>query len=476
MYEPAAKIIAKTFFLRYPIVRVMKLENCRKHKYYLQTFGCQMNVHDSEKTAGILEKVGYTRAATAEEADVILLNTCCVRENAENRLYGHLGNLKPLKQKNPDLIIGVGGCMAQLPSVREKIAVHHPHIDLLFGAFNLHQLPELIMKIRETGSRILEVPGDGEVQEDLPVKRESPFQAWVTVIYGCNNFCTYCIVPYVRGREKSRRPEKILAEVRSLAAAGVKEVTLLGQNVNSYGLDFPAAERTDFADLLGMINQVEGITRIRFQTSHPKDLSDKLIRQMAAADKICEHLHLPLQAGSDKILRMMNRKYTRDDYLRLVDKLRAHIPDLALTTDLIVGFPGEEEADFQDTLDLVEKVGFDAAFTFAYSPRVGTQAAKMTNQVPEEVKMDRLYRLIEVVNKQAKAANQRLEGKVETILVEGPSPKRKEIFTGRTRSNKLVLFAPPASGPELVGTEIKVKIKKGLTHTLQGEVIDREVF
>src|SRR5690606_10768581 len=302
--------------------------------------------------------------ATAEEADVILLITCCVRENAENRLYGHLGNLKPLKQKNPELIIGVGGCMAQLPSVREKIEAHHPHIGLLFGAFNLHQLPELIMKIRETGSRILDVPGEGEINEDLPVTRESSFRAWVTVIYGCNNFCTYCIVPYVRGREKSRRPEKILDEVRGLAAEGIKEVTLLGQNVNSYGLDFRVEERTDFADLLGLINQVEGLTRIRFQTSHPKDLSDKLIRRMAEAEKVCEHLHLPLQAGSDKILRMMNRKYSRDDYLRLVDKLRAHIPDLALTTDLIVGFPGEEETDFQDTLDLVKKVGFDAAFTF----------------------------------------------------------------------------------------------------------------
>src|SRR5690554_6850196 len=236
------------------------LENCQKQRYHLEIFGCQMNVHDAEKTAGILEKMGYTKAATAEEADVILLITCCVRENAENRLYGHLGNLKPLKQNNPDLIIGVGGCMAQLPSVREKIEADYPHIDLLFGAFNLHQLPELIMKIGETGSRILEVPGEGEIKEDLPVTRESSFRAWVTVIYGCNNFCTYCIVPYVRGREKSRRPEKILAEVRSLAAAGVKEVTLLGQNVNSYGLDFPAAERTDFADLLGMINQVEGIT------------------------------------------------------------------------------------------------------------------------------------------------------------------------------------------------------------------------
>ncbi len=467
------KIIAKTFFLRYPIIRVIILENCRKQKYFLQVFGCQMNFHDAEKIAGVLEKMGYAKADTTEEADVILLNTCCVRENAENRLYGHLGNLKPLKINNPDLLIGVGGCMAQLPSVRARIEADYPYIDLLFGAFNLHQIPELIMKIRETGSRILDVPSEGEIFEDLPVKRESPFQVWVTVIYGCNNFCTYCIVPYVRGREKSRRPEKIIEEIRGLAASGVKEVTLLGQNVNSYGLDFPAEERTDFADLLAAINEIDGITRIRFQTSHPKDLSDKLIRQMAEAEKVCEHLHLPLQAGSDKILKLMNRKYTRDDYLRLVEKLRAHVPNLALTTDLIVGFPGEEEADFKDTLDLVKKIGFDAAFTFAYSPRVGTQAAKMTEQVPEGEKMDRLYRLIEVVNQQAKAANQRLEGTVQTILVEGPSPKRKEIYAGRTRSNKLALFAPPAgAADDLIGRELKVKIRKGLTYTLQGEVIE----
>jgi tRNA-2-methylthio-N6-dimethylallyladenosine synthase len=450
---------------------VIILEKCRKQKYFLQVFGCQMNVHDAEKLAGVLEKMGYSRAATAEEADLILLNTCCVRENAENRLYGHLGNLKPLKINKPDLMIGVGGCMAQLPSVRAKIEADYPYIDLLFSAFNLHQIPELIMKIRETGSRILEVPSEGQIIEDLPVTRNSPFQAWVTVIYGCNNFCTYCIVPYVRGREQSRRPEKIMEEIRGLAMAGVKEVTLLGQNVNSYGLDFPAEERKDFADLLAAINRIDGITRIRFQTSHPKDLSDKLIRQMATAEKVCEHLHLPLQAGSDKILKLMNRKYTRDDYLRLVEKLRAQIPNLALTTDLIVGFPGEEEADFRDTLDLVEKIGFDAAFTFAYSPRVGTQAAKMTNQVSEGDKMDRLYRLIEVVNKQAKAANQRLEGMVETILVEGPSPKKKEIYTGRTRSNKLVLFTPPETAGDLIGKEFKVKIKKGLTYTLQGELI-----
>ncbi|NLW56041.1 MAG: tRNA (N6-isopentenyl adenosine(37)-C2)-methylthiotransferase MiaB, partial [Firmicutes bacterium] len=436
------------------------------------TFGCQMNVHDSERVAGILEKIGYRRAATPEEADLILLNTCCVRENAENRLYGHLGNLKPLRSNNPELIIGVGGCMAQLPSVQEKIRESFPYIDLLFGAFNLHQLPELIAKVKQTQSRILELPPEQEIQEDLPVVREESWRAWVTVIYGCNNFCSYCIVPYVRGREKSRRPEKIIAEIEGLASQGVKEVTLLGQNVNSYGLDFPAEERMDFADLLGAVSAVKGIRRIRFQTSHPKDLSDKLIRRMAEAEPVCEHLHLPVQAGSNRILAAMNRKYTREHYLSLVEKLRAEIPQIALTTDIIVGFPGEEEADFQDTLDLVKQVGYDAAFTFAYSPRVGTKAAALENQVPEEVKMDRLYRLIEVVNGLAKEANRRLEGRTETILVEGPSEKNPDLYAGRTRSNKLVLFAPKHPGPALVGAEVKVKITKGLAYTLQGEEIE----
>ncbi len=448
------------------------MAECIAQKYYLTTFGCQMNFHDSEHAAGILEKIGYRRTATPEEADIILLNTCCVRENAENRLYGHLGNLKPLKDKNPELIIGVGGCMAQLPSVQEKIRESFPYIDLLFGAFNLHQLPELIARVKQTQSRILELPPEREIQEDLPVVREESWRAWVTVIYGCNNFCSYCIVPYVRGREQSRRPEKIIAEIEGLAGQGVKEVTLLGQNVNSYGLDFPAGERIDFADLLGMVSAVKGIRRIRFQTSHPKDLSDKLIRRMAEGGPICEHLHLPVQAGSNRILAAMNRKYTREHYLSLVEKLRAAIPGIALTTDLIVGFPGEEEEDFQDTLDLVEQVGFDAAFTFAFSPRVGTKAATMENQVPEEVKMDRLYRLIEVVNRLAKEANQRLEGRIETILVEGPSEKNPEFYAGRTRSNKLVLFAPKHPGPELAGVEVKVKITKGLAYTLKGEEIE----
>lgn len=447
------------------------MTECYRQKYHISTFGCQMNVHDSEILAGMLEKMGYEQAATPEEADLILLNTCCVRENAENRLYGHLGNLKPLKEKNPDLIIGVCGCMAQQPIVQERIREKNPHIDLVFGTHNLHRLPELIQKSREARGRIFEIWDEGEREENLPVRRDNPYQAYVTVIYGCNNFCTYCIVPYVRGREKSRRPGVVLEEVNSLAREGVKEVTLLGQNVNSYGLDLPETEKTDFADLLSMVNGVEGLTRIRFQTSHPKDLSEKLIRQMAAGEKVCEHIHLPVQAGSDKILAAMNRKYTREHYFRLVESLRRQIPEITITTDLIVGFPGEEEQDFQDTLDLVRKVGFDGAFTFAYSPRPGTRAASLPEQVPEEVKMDRLYRLIEVVNELAKKSNQRMEGRVETILVEGPSEKRDDIFAGRTRGNKLVLFPPPHNREDLIGREVQVRIEKGLTYTLQGILI-----
>src|SRR5690554_902483 len=432
-----------------------------------------MNTHDSEIMSGLLEKMGYTRAADPEEANVILLNTCCVRENAENRLYGHLGNLKPLKERQPETIIGVCGCMVQQSIQQERIRDKFPYIDLVFGTHNLHRLPELIQKIRESGGgRFFEVWEEGERGEDLPVTRDNDFRAWVNIIYGCNNFCTYCIVPYVRGREKSRQPEKILAEITGLAEDGVKEVTLLGQNVNSYGLDFPPEEPMDFAGLLSEVNRIPDITRIRFQTSHPKDLSDRLIQEMKEGAKIYEHIHLPVQAGSNKVLAAMNRKYTRKHYLNLVKKLREAIPEIIITTDLIVGFPGEEENDFQDTLSLVKEVGYDGAFTFAYSPRTGTKAASLTEQVEEGVKMDRLYRLIELTNKLAKDSNLRQVGREERILVEGPSEKQPAVFTGRTRGNKLVLFEPkdPRQGEKLIGTEIPVIIEKGLTYTLKGRI------
>lgn len=452
--------------------------NCTKEKYFIQTFGCQMNVHDSEVMSGLLEKMGFERASAPEEADIILLNTCCVRENAENRLYGHLGNLKPIKDQRPEVIIGVCGCMVQQNEQQERIRDKFPYIDLVFGTHNLHRLTELIQRIRQAGGgRIFEVWDEGERAEDLPARRDNPYQAWVNIIYGCNNFCTYCIVPYVRGREKSRQPEKILAEIERLAEEGVKELTLLGQNVNSYGLDFPDTERMDFPDLLAEVNKIGGLSRIRFQTSHPKDLSDKLISEMAEGEKICEHIHLPVQAGSDKILAAMNRKYTREHYLNLIRKLRAAIPNITITTDLIVGFPGEEEADFADTLSLVKEVGYDGAFTFAYSPRTGTRASSLPGQVEEEVKMERLHRLIEVTNELAKASNLRQVGKVEKILVEGPSEKRPEIYSGRTRGNKLVLFDPNTHsrvkrGEELIGEEVSVLIEEGLTYTLKGRVTE----
>lgn len=451
------------------------LESCAHPRtYYIRTFGCQMNAHDSEVLAGLLEELGYKQASSLEKADLILYNTCCVRANAENRLYGHLGNLKPLKEKRPDRIIGVCGCLVQQPGEEEKIREKFPFVDLVFGTHNLHRLPALLAQLAATKSRIFEIWQEGERVEDLPVHRESPFKAWVNIIYGCNNFCSYCIVPYVRGREQSRRPEKILEEVRALAADGVKEVTLLGQNVNSYGRDLPAGERIDFADLLRMVNEVDGLSRIRFQTSHPKDLSSKLIRQMAAGEKICEHLHLPVQAGSNRVLAAMNRQYTREHYLKLVEELRATVPGIAITTDIIVGFPGEEEEDFLQTLDLVEKAAFDSAYTFAYSPRKGTKAATLPNQVAPEIRMERLYRLIEVVDALALKSNRRLEGEVVTVLVEGPSAKREDIYTGYTRSNKQVLFPRPDPAGDLLGREIPVLIEKGLSHTLYGEVVTRE--
>ena len=352
-----------------------------------------------------------------------------------------------------------------------------PYIDLVFGTHNLHRLPELIQEIKQTGvGRLFEVWAEGERAEDLPARRDNPYQAWVNIIYGCNNFCTYCIVPYVRGREKSRRPEKILAEVERLAKEGVKEVTLLGQNVNSYGLDFPPAKSMDFPDLLAKINKIDGISRIRFQTSHPKDLSDKLIQEMAEGEKICEHIHLPVQAGSDKILTAMNRKYTREHYLNLIRKLRAAIPEIIITTDLIVGFPGEEEADFMDTLSLVQEVRLRRRLHFRLFPG-RNQSRLLPGQVEEEVKMERYIGWIEVTNSLAKASNLRQVGKVEKILVEGASEKRPEIYSGRTRGNKLVLFDPTTHSrikraEDLIGKEITVYIKEGLTYTLKGRIVE----
>lgn len=437
-------------------------------KYHITTFGCQMNVHDSEVLAGILEKLGYAPAASSQEADLILLNTCCVRENAENRLYGNIGNLKALKEQNPDCIIGVCGCMVQQPTEVEKIKKSYPHVDLVFGTHNLHELPELLEKIETNRSRLYEVwDSEGDIHEGLPVRRDDPFKAWVTIMYGCNNFCSYCIVPYVRGRERSRKPDDILAEIQGLIDSGVKEITLLGQNVNSYGRDFKA-QNLNFAKLLEKI-AAQGIERIRFQTSHPKDLSDELIQVMAGHKNICRHLHLPMQSGSSRILKLMNRNYTQESYLALTEKIKSQIPGLALTTDIIVGFPNETEEDFHDTLDLVEKVRFDGAFTFIYSPRTGTPAAKIEDPIPEADKKQRLNRLIEIQNQISLEKNRAYVGTLSEVLAEGVSEKNPDFWSGRNTQNKLTHFKP--ANKIKPGDLAVVRITGAQTFTLEGELL-----
>lgn len=435
-------------------------------KYHIINFGCQMNLRDSEVMAGILEENGYERAESIDEADVILVNTCAVRDSAERKIFGQLGTLAELKKKKPSLKIGVTGCLAQRPETPSKIVKLAPHVDLLFGVHNQHEVAKLLQQVKAAEEMVVDVwDQEGEVLEHLPSRREDGLKAWVTIMYGCNNFCTYCVVPLVRGRERSRRPESILAEVRELGEKGYKEVTLLGQNVNSYGKDL--GENYTFADLLRDLDDVPGIERIRYMTSHPRDFSDRLIEVIAGSRKVCEHFHLPIQAGSDEILRRMNRGYTRETYLELIGKIRRAVPGASITTDIIVGFPGEEEGHFQETLDLVRAAQFDAAFTFIFSPRAGTPAAKMTGQVPYAVKKERLARLMEIQNEISLQKNLALVGQTVEVLVEGRSPKNPERLTGRTRTNKIVLFAGPE---ELVGQLVPVEIVRAKTWTLDGQV------
>lgn len=439
----------------------------KKRKFIIHTFGCQMNEHDSEKLLGMLENMGYEKTNNDEFADVIIFNTCCVRKHAEDRVYGRISQLKRLKQKKPDLILGICGCVPQQNNVAEFIRNKYPYVDLIFGTHNLHIFPELIKKALLTKEAVIDVWNtEGEVIEGLPVTREEGVKAWVNIMYGCNNFCTYCIVPYVRGRERSRRPEDIIKEIQELVQNGYKEITLLGQNVNSYGKDFD--DGTNFPSLLRMINQISGLERIRFTTSHPKDLSYDLILAMKECDKVCEHIHLPFQAGSNKILKLMNRNYTREYYMGLVEKLRNEIPEVGISTDIIVGFPGETEEDFADTVDLVKTVEFDSAFIFMYSKRTGTPAAEMTDQVPDEIKHRRFDYLVELQDSISKEKNQRLIGKVFEILVEGQSKKDENKLTGRTRTNKLVHFEGDVS---LIGKLVNVKIKEAKAWTLYGEII-----
>lgn len=433
--------------------------------YYIITYGCQMNVRDSEIMSGLLEAMGYCAADKPEDASVVLFNTCSVRHSAENKVYGKLGEIGVLKRHDPDMIIAFGGCMAQLPDVQARLK--RMGVDVVFGTHNLHELPYLIEQTKQTRKPVFQVwEKEGAVEESLPSVRQPGISAFVNIMYGCNNFCSYCIVPYTRGRERSRRSADILSEVKNLALQGYREITLLGQNVNSYGKGLD--ETIDFADLLEMTSAVEGIDRVRFTTSHPKDMSQKLIKRIADNPVICEHIHVPLQSGSNRILQRMNRAYTREHYLELTSRMRELIPGVAITSDLIVGFPGEQEEDFADTLDMVKKVRFDAAFTFMYSVRRGTRAADFTDQVSQETKKARLSELNLLQYRIAREINQSLEGQVEEVLVEGPSKTDKSKLTSRTRTNRIVIIA---GSDDLVGRIIPVKITEGKTFSLFGEVL-----
>ena len=402
-----------------------------------------MNFKDSEKLNGILEEIGYVPAAS-ENADFVYYNTCTVRENANVRVYGRLGTLKTYKKNNPDMVIAMCGCMMQEEEEAQKVRDVYKFVDIVFGTHNIFKLAELLFECLDSKRRVFDVWEKTDlIIEDLPSDRKFSFKAGVNIMFGCNNFCSYCIVPYVRGRERSRKPQDIVAEVEKLASEGVVEIMLLGQYVNSYGKNLE--EPVTFAELLRMVENVEGIERIRFMTSHPKDLSDELIEVMASSKKICRHLHLPVQSGSSRLLKLMNRKYTKEQYLTLVQKLKAAIPDLALTTDIIVGFPGETEEDFQETLDVVRKAEYDSAFTFIYSKRSGTPAARMEEQIPEDVVHERFNRLLKVVGEVAKEKNKRLEGRTELVLAEEIDEKDPEMITGRLSNNNVVHFKADTS-------------------------------
>ncbi len=417
--------------------------------YHLTTFGCQMNEHDSERMKGMLESIGYQEAADREDADLLLFNTCSIRENADNRFLAHLGHAKRLKREQPERVVGIGGCWAQ--SVKDEIFTRFPFVDVAFGPGQVHKLAEFLTSDSLTAQGYFEFEG---FTGRLPAKRDREFQAWVQISVGCNMKCAYCVVPSTRGREVSRPPHELLEEVRRLAADGVLEVTLLGQNVNSYGRDLPRAQRVTFAELLHGIDAIDGIDRIRYTSPHPKDMREDVIRAHAELPSVCQHIHLPLQSGSSAILKRMRRTYNRERYLDRVALIREHVPDCAITTDIIAGFPGESEQDFAQTLDLAEQVRYDGAFTFAYSPRRDTEAAMLADQVPHEVKVQRLERLVEVIQRRAHEQAQRFVGRTLEVLVEGPSRTDPSRFRGRTTHNKVVNFDGLASPGELVQVEI----------------------
>ncbi|WP_055070752.1 tRNA (N6-isopentenyl adenosine(37)-C2)-methylthiotransferase MiaB [Clostridium massiliamazoniense] len=441
--------------------------NNKNLKYYIETWGCQMNEEDSEKLSGMLKRIGYELTDSRESASIIIFNTCCVRENAENKVFGNLGQLKKLKEKNPDLIIAICGCMMQQKGMADKVLNMFPFVDIIFGTHNAYKFPEYLNRVIQDGVQVKEILNKEEgIVEGIPVDRKSDTKAYVTIMYGCNNFCTYCIVPYVRGRERSRKPEDIEKEVKDLVAEGYKEVTLLGQNVNSYGKGLE--EELSFADLLRRLNEIEGIERIRFMTSHPKDLNMDVIKAIKECDKLCEQIHLPVQSGSTKILKDMNRHYDREYYINLIKDIKREIPNVGITTDIIIGFPGETEEDFKDTLELVKEVEYDSAFTFIYSRRQYTPADRMENQIEDEIKHRRFNELVETVNSIVKEKNKTLEGKKLEILVEGPSKNDDSKLTGRSRSGKLVNFPGDKS---LVGKLVDVKIIKSKGFSLEGEIV-----
>ena len=460
------------------IKKVKKINQDKNLKYTILTMGCQLNENDSEKLCGMLEKMGYTKTEKQNDADLALFNTCCVRENAEDKLFGKLGELKRLKeQKQKGIIIAIGGCMMQEKHITDKIKESYPFVDILFGTHTLHKFPEDLYKVIEEKRKLEDILDiDGKIYEGLPIKRDSKIKASVTIMNGCNNFCSYCIVPYVRGRERSRQPRDIIEEVKELAKEGYKEITLLGQNVNSYlrverekNIPFEEYQGVNsFATLLRAINKIDGIERIRFISPHPKDFTDDVIEAIADCEKVCKLVHLPLQSGNTKVLKEMNRKYTKEQYLNLVEKMKNKIPNLTLSTDIIVGFPGETDEEFEDTLEVVEKVKFEQVYMFIYSRRVGTPGDKMQNQIPEDIKHKRFDKLKALVESQIEENNKKYIGTTQKILVEGESKNNSNMLSGRTESNKVVIFE---GSKELIDKIINIKIISQHMWYLKGEIL-----
>jgi tRNA-2-methylthio-N6-dimethylallyladenosine synthase len=455
------------------IIKKIRIENEKNYrltgdykKALIITLGCQQNENDSEKIRGMLSEMGYQFTDDKKEADIVLYNTCCVRENAELKVFGNIGIFKKIKENKPDLIVGICGCMMQQEHIVEKIKSKYKHVDIVFGTHTLYKFPENLYKVLLERQRVIDIEDiDGYIIEGFPHEREDKVKALVSIMSGCNNFCSYCIVPYVRGRERSRNPEDILKEVRVLAEKGYKEITLLGQNVNSYGGNLN--EKIDFADLLRMVNDIDGIERIRFMTSHPKDISDKLIKTMGECKKVCEHLHLPIQAGSNNVLEKMNRKYTKEKYLDIIKKVKKEIPGISLSSDIIVGFPGETNEDFKETLDVVKKVGYDSLYTFIYSKRIGTPAVEYEDVISDEEKHKNFDVLVKTHMKIAYNKNLEYIGKDVEVLVEGFSKTNIKTLTGRTRTNKIVNFK---GDKNLIGKLINVNIYDVKSFYLSGKI------